>query len=164
MDQDKILRVAKEKQVIKQAIFIAEELVWQHFQLAILTPISELEDDVVMSSNLGEIDFTWNSKLSWNWVRLEQTLFQIGQDSGSSPPMPPFSRSYLSTFSRNFLKYLFTSSKLRKANQALEGVSWERGKYDSWEILSPHKNKTKTPELQLHSRSRKQPAQLGTRK
>lgn len=64
MDQDKILRVAKEKQVIKQAIFIAEELVWQHFQLAILTPISELEDDVVMSSNLGEIDFTWNSKLS----------------------------------------------------------------------------------------------------
>lgn len=74
MGQDKILRVAKEKQVIKQAVSIAEELVWQHFQLAILTPISELEDEVVMSSNLGEIDFTWNSKLSWNWVRVEHSF------------------------------------------------------------------------------------------
>lgn len=53
MDQDKILRVAK-KTSNKTGHFIAEELVWQHFQLAILTPISELEDDVVMSSNLGK--------------------------------------------------------------------------------------------------------------
>ena len=63
VDQDKILKAAKEKQIIKQLISKAEELVWQqtfcwqHFQLATLTPVSVPEDIAVMSSNLGEIVF-----------------------------------------------------------------------------------------------------------
>lgn len=48
---------------MKQAIPKAEELVWQqivyqqHFQLAVLTPISVPEDNAGVSSNLGEIFF-----------------------------------------------------------------------------------------------------------
>lgn len=127
LDQDKILKAAKEKQIIKQLISKAEQLVWQqtfcwqHFQLAMLTSVSAPEDTAVMSSNLGEIVFNWNSKFSWNWVRGEQTHFQMCQDSGSSLPILPFLRSYLSTSSSDFLKYLFTRSKSRKVKPSSWG-------------------------------------------
>jgi hypothetical protein len=91
--------------------------------LAVLTSMYILEENTEMSENPGDIVFSLEFKFQTK-VRVEQTHFR--HKSECSLPMCPFLRSYWSTFSSNFLKYLFIRSKPGKVNQVHEGVNQTR--------------------------------------